>query len=67
VQAVYVPADDITDPAPATIFGHLDSSVVLSRALTEVGIYPAVDPLQSSSKCLTQRWWDTITYKWLGA
>ncbi len=52
VQAVYVPADDITDPAPATIFGHLDSSVVLSRALTEVGIYPAVDPLQSSSKML---------------
>lgn len=52
VQAVYVPADDITDPAPATIFGHLDSSVVLSRALTEIGIYPAVDPLQSSSKML---------------
>ena len=47
VQAVYVPADDLTDPAPATTFGHLDSTVVLSRALTELGIYPAVDPLDS--------------------
>ena len=52
VQAVYVPADDITDPAPATIFGHLDSSVVLSRQIAEMGIYPAVDPLASSSKML---------------
>ncbi|NPV88503.1 F0F1 ATP synthase subunit beta [Coprothermobacteraceae bacterium] len=52
VQAVYVPADDITDPAPATIFTHLDSSVVLSRGLVEIGIYPAVDPLQSTSKML---------------
>lgn len=52
VQAVYVPADDLTDPAPATTFGHLDSTVVLSRALTEVGIYPAVDPLDSSSTIL---------------
>lgn len=52
VQAVYVPADDITDPAPATTFGHLDSTVVLSRALTELGIYPAVDPLDSSSTIL---------------
>ncbi|MFH1047727.1 MAG: F0F1 ATP synthase subunit beta [Patescibacteria group bacterium] len=52
VQAVYVPADDLTDPAPATTFGHLDSMVVLSRALTELGIYPAVDPLDSSSTIL---------------
>lgn len=52
VQAVYVPADDLTDPAPATTFGHLDSTVVLSRALTEIGIYPAVDPLDSSSTIL---------------
>jgi len=49
IQAVYVPADDLTDPAPATTFGHLDSTVVLSRSLTELGIYPAVDPLDSSS------------------
>ncbi|MEN8252347.1 MAG: F0F1 ATP synthase subunit beta, partial [Patescibacteria group bacterium] len=49
VQAVYVPADDLTDPAPATTFGHLDSTVVLSRPLTELGIYPAVDPLDSNS------------------
>lgn len=52
VQAIYVPADDITDPAPATTFGHLDSTVVLSRALTELGIYPAVDPLDSTSTIL---------------
>ncbi len=52
VQAVYVPADDLTDPAPATTFGHLDSTVVLSRALTELGIYPAVDPLDSTSAVL---------------
>jgi len=52
VQAVYVPADDLTDPAPATTFAHLDSTVVLSRALTELGIYPAVDPLDSSSTIL---------------
>lgn len=52
VQAVYVPADDLTDPAPATTFGHLDSTVVLNRALTELGIYPAVDPLDSSSTIL---------------
>jgi F-type H+-transporting ATPase subunit beta len=49
IQAVYVPADDLTDPAPATTFAHLDSTVVLSRNLTELGIYPAVDPLDSSS------------------
>lgn len=52
VQAVFVPADDLTDPAPATTFGHLDSTVVLSRGLTELGIYPAVDPLDSSSTIL---------------
>lgn len=52
VQAVYVPADDLTDPAPATTFGHLDSTVVLSRALSELGIYPAVDPLDSTSTIL---------------
>src|SRR3990167_6727298 len=49
VQAVYVPADDLTDPAPATTFAHLDSTVVLNRSLSEIGIYPAVDPLDSSS------------------
>lgn len=52
VQAIYVPADDITDPAPATTFSHLDSTIVLSRALTEIGIYPAVDPLASFSSAL---------------
>jgi len=52
VQAVYVPADDLTDPAPATTFGHLDSTVVLSRSLAELGIYPAVDPLDSTSTIL---------------
>ncbi|MBP7134237.1 F0F1 ATP synthase subunit beta [Patescibacteria group bacterium] len=52
VQAVFVPADDLTDPAPATTFAHLDSTVVLTRALTELGIYPAVDPLDSSSTML---------------
>ncbi len=52
VQAVYVPADDLTDPAPATTFAHLDSTVVLNRALSEIGIYPAVDPLDSSSTML---------------
>ena len=52
VQAVYVPADDLTDPAPATTFSHLDSTVVLTRALTELGIYPAVDPLDSTSQAL---------------
>lgn len=53
VQAVYVPADDLTDPAPATTFGHLDSTVVLARSLAELGIYPAVDPLDSTSTILT--------------
>lgn len=52
VQAVYVPADDLTDPAPATIFSHLDATTVLSRAIVEMGIYPAVDPLESTSRIL---------------
>jgi F-type H+-transporting ATPase subunit beta len=52
IQAVYVPADDLTDPAPATTFGHLDSTVVLARELAALGIYPAVDPLDSSSTVL---------------
>ncbi len=52
VQAVYVPADDLTDPAPATVFSHLDASITLSRAIVEKGIYPAVDPLQSNSTML---------------
>ncbi len=52
VQAIYVPADDLTDPAPATSFSHLDATTVLSRALTELGIYPAVDPLDSTSRML---------------
>ena len=54
VQAVYVPADDLTDPAPATTFSHLDATVVLSRAITELGIYPAVDPLDSTSRILAE-------------
>ena len=53
VQAVYVPADDLTDPAPATTFAHLDATTVLSRAITSLGIYPAVDPLDSSSRILS--------------
>ncbi len=53
VQAIYVPADDLTDPAPATAFAHLDATTVLNRALTEIGIYPAVDPLDSTSTILT--------------
>lgn len=52
IQAVYVPADDLTDPAPATTFAHLDSTIVLNRGLTEIGIYPAVDPLDSNSTIL---------------
>jgi F-type H+-transporting ATPase subunit beta len=51
-QAVYVPADDLTDPAPANTFAHLDSTIVLDRAISELGIYPAVDPLASTSKAL---------------
>ncbi len=52
VQAIYVPADDLTDPAPATTFGHLDATTVLSRKIAELGIYPAVDPLESTSRAL---------------
>ena len=55
VQAVYVPADDLTDPAPATTFAHLDASTTLSRSIVELGIYPAVDPLESSSRILVAR------------
>ena len=53
VQAIYVPADDLTDPAPATAFAHLDATTVLNRAITEKGIYPAVDPLDSTSTILS--------------
>lgn len=60
IQAVYVPADDLSDPAPATTFTHLDASTVLSRAIVELGIYPAVDPLASSSRMLSQ---DIVGYK----
>jgi F-type H+-transporting ATPase subunit beta len=55
VQAVYVPADDLTDPAPASTFAHLDATTVLSRAISEKGIYPAVDPLDSTSRILSAR------------
>src|SRR5690625_7694570 len=53
VQAVYVPADDLTDPAPATTFAHLDATTVLSRTIASLGIYPAVDPLDSTSRILS--------------
>ena len=55
VQAVYVPADDLTDPAPANTFAHLDATTVLSRSIVELGIYPAVDPLESTSRILDPR------------
>ena len=55
VQAIYVPADDLTDPAPATSFSHLDATTVLSRQIAEIGIYPAVDPLDSTSRILDRR------------
>src|SRR2546421_11341245 len=55
VQAIYVPADDLTDPAPATAFAHLDATTVLSRQIAELGIYPAVDPLASTSRILDPR------------
>ncbi|MBW7933854.1 MAG: F0F1 ATP synthase subunit beta [Gemmatimonadaceae bacterium] len=63
VQAIYVPADDITDPAPATAFAHLDATVVLSRAITELGIYPAVDPLASGSRILDPQFIGDRHYK----
>ncbi len=56
IQAVYVPADDLTDPSPATTFAHLDATVALSRAIASLGIYPAVDPLDSTSRQLSTRW-----------
>jgi F-type H+-transporting ATPase subunit beta len=63
VQAIYVPADDLTDPAPATAFAHLDATVVLSRAIVELGIYPAVDPLASSSRILDAQYLGERHYK----
>jgi len=63
VQAIYVPADDLTDPAPATAFAHLDATTVLTRALTEIGIYPAVDPLDSSSRILDAQFIGERHYK----
>lgn len=63
VQAIYVPADDITDPAPATTFSHLDSTIVLSRQIAELGIYPAVDPLDSTSSALNPQIVGTEHYK----
>ena len=63
IQAVYVPADDLTDPAPATTFGHLDAITVLSRSVVELGIYPAVDPLESSSRILSEEMVGTEHYQ----
>jgi F-type H+-transporting ATPase subunit beta len=63
VQAIYVPADDLTDPAPATTFSHLDATTVLSRALTQIGIYPAVDPLDSTSRILDPKTVGEAHYK----
>ena len=63
VQAVYVPADDLTDPAPATTFAHLDATTVLSRSIVELGIYPAVDPLESTSRILDPRIVGEVHYK----
>jgi len=63
VLAIYVPADDLTDPAPATAFSHLDATVVLSRAISELGIYPAVDPLDSSSRILDPQFIGERHYK----
>ncbi|HEX6924741.1 MAG TPA: F0F1 ATP synthase subunit beta [Longimicrobiaceae bacterium] len=63
VQAIYVPADDLTDPAPATAFAHLDATTVLSRAISELGIYPAVDPLDSSSRILDPQYIGERHYK----
>jgi F-type H+-transporting ATPase subunit beta len=63
VQAIYVPADDLTDPAPATAFAHLDATVVLSRSIFELGIYPAVDPLDSSSRILDAQFLGERHYK----
>ena len=67
VQAIYVPADDLTDPAPATTFAHLDGTIVLSRQLVELGIYPAVDPLDSTSRLLDPRSWGRNITRWVGS
>ena len=64
VQAIYVPADDLTDPAPATTFAHLDATTVLSRAISEMGIYPAVDPLDSTCACSTRASSARSTTRW---
>jgi F-type H+-transporting ATPase subunit beta len=63
VQAIYVPADDLTDPAPAAAFAHLDATTVLTRALTEIGIYPAVDPLDSTSRIMDPQFLGERHYK----
>lgn len=63
VQAIYVPADDLTDPAPATTFSHLDATTVLSRKIAELGIYPAVDPLDSTSRILEPNVVGELHYK----
>src|SRR3989454_9802104 len=63
VQAIYVPADDLTDPAPAAAFSHLDATVVLSRQIFELGIYPAMDPLASSSRILDAQYLGERHYK----
>jgi F-type H+-transporting ATPase subunit beta len=63
VQAIYVPADDLTDPAPATAFAHLDATTVLSRQIAELGIYPAVDPLDSTSRILDPQVIGEVHYK----
>jgi F-type H+-transporting ATPase subunit beta len=63
VQAIYVPADDITDPAPHTTFTHLDATTVLSRPITQKGIYPAVDPLDSTSRILDPRYISAAHYE----
>merc|ERR1712107_244274 len=67
VQAVYVPADDLTDPAPATTFAHLDATTVLSRQISELGIYPAVDPWIPHLECLTCPSWANVTMMLLEA
>ncbi len=63
MQAIYVPADDLTDPAPATAFTHLDAKTVLSRQISELGIYPAVDPLDSTSRVLAPQYVGEEHYK----
>jgi F-type H+-transporting ATPase subunit beta len=63
VQAIYVPADDLTDPAPATTFAHLDAMIVLSRQIAELGIYPAIDPLESTSRIMDPNYIDLEHYK----